>query len=187
MVIKIRTWMALVLVLVATGCKPSRQAQVASQSEDLALQVRILNYMDEPLGDVYVNGIWAGGMRSHAGGFGAAGSVGLPAKWHVGLTVDVEWQDDALYRKDRDASYKAQVSVEPYDVTNDHPSVLWLAFMADNKIKAIASSYGPGHSKFPADWKYPEDVCMANAAYAVKFYPQRAPLAPTAVTHKECL
>ncbi|MGN8086300.1 DUF3304 domain-containing protein [Ralstonia sp. 22086] len=170
--------MALVLVVLATGCKPLRQAQVASQSEDLALQVRILNYMDEPLGDVYVNRIWAGGMRSHAGGFGVAGSVGLPAKWHAGLTVDVEWQDDALYRKDRDASYKAQVPVEPYDVTNDHPAVLWLAFMPGNNLKAIASSYGPGHLKFPADWRYPEDACRANSVCTAKFYPQRVPLAP---------
>lgn len=175
MVIKIRPWMALALVLLATGCKPSQQAQAAPQDEDLGLQVRILNYRDEPLGDVYVNGIWVGGMPSHAGGTSVAGSVGLPAEWHAGLTVEVEWQDDTLYRKDHDALYGEQVRIEPYDLKNDRPSDLWLAFLPDNKIKAIASSYGPGHSKFPADWKFPFDVCVADTACAVKFYPRRDP------------
>ena len=173
-----RTWAALLLALLALGCKPSQQAQAASQEEGIGLQVQILNYMNEPLGDVYLNGIWVGGMPSHAGGTSVAGSVGLPAKWHPGLGVEVEWQDDTLYRKDRDALYKAQVAIEPYDVTKDHPAVLWLAFMSDNKIKAIASSYGPCHSKFPADWKFPFDVCVADTACAAKFYPRRVPVAP---------
>ena len=51
--------MALVLVLLATGCKPSQQAQAAPQDEDLGLQIQILNYTDEGLGVVYVNGVWA--------------------------------------------------------------------------------------------------------------------------------
>lgn len=47
---KIRTWMALVLVVLATlsaGCKPAEQANAAQQDEDLGLEVRVLNYMDE--------------------------------------------------------------------------------------------------------------------------------------------
>ncbi len=91
------------------------------------------------------------------------------------MTVEVEWQDDTLYRKDHDALYGEQVRIEPYDLKNDRPSDLWLAFLPDNKIKAIASSYGPGHSKFPADWKFPFDVCVADTACAVKFYPRRDP------------
>lgn len=168
---KVLAWATLLLVLVATGCKPSQQAQAASQDEGLGLQVQVLNYTDEGLGVVYVNGVWAGSMRNHAGGTSVAGSVGLPAKWHPGLTVEVDWQDDSLYRKDHDALYKIQVLVEPYDITSDRPAVLWLAFMSDKQIKAIASSYGPGHSKFPADWKYPFDVCMADKTCADRFYP----------------
>ncbi|CAJ4482420.1 lipoprotein [Burkholderia pseudomallei] len=178
---KIRTWIALSLVLLATlgaGCKPTeQQAAAAQQDEELGLSVRVLNYMDEPLGDVYVNGVWAGGMASHAGGFGVAGAIGLPAKWHPGQTVEVEWQDDTLYRKDRDATYKANVPVEPYDVKNDRPTDLWLAFMPGNKIRAIASSYGPGHVKFPADWKYPEKACAEDALCASKFGSKPTPQA----------
>jgi len=169
---KIRTWIAIALTSVVTftaGCKPAQQAQAAAQEEDIGSQVRVLNYMDEGLGVVYVNGVWVGSMRRHAGGFGVAGGVGLPAKWHPGLTVEVEWQDDTLYRKDHDATYKAKVPVDPYDVKSDYPAVLWLAFMPGNKVKAIASSYGPGHEKFPADWKYPEKACMEDALCATKF------------------
>lgn len=88
--------------------------------------------------------------------------------------MEVEWQDDTLYRKDHDATYKTQVPIEPYDASKDYPAVLWLAFFRGNKIKAIGSHYGPGHQKFPADWKYPEDVCMANAECAARFYSQHA-------------
>ncbi|WKZ88380.1 DUF3304 domain-containing protein [Ralstonia pickettii] len=112
-------------------------------------------------------------MPSHAGGTSVAGSVGLPAKWYPGLTVEVEWQDDTLYRKDRDALHKTHVSVEPYET--GEPATLWLAFMSSQKIRAIASRYTPLNPKFPDGLKFPYDVCMAAPACAAKFYPQRVP------------
>jgi len=172
-----RTWIALVLVLLATligGCKPAQQAQAASQDEGLGLEVRVLNYMDEGLGEVFVNGVWVGGTSSHSGGHSIAGAIGLPTKWHSGLTVEVEWQDDTLYRKDRDATHKTQVPVEPYP--DGDPSTLWLAFLSGNKIRAIASRWSPGFPNFPSrDLRFPEDVCMAEPSCAAKFYPQRVP------------
>ncbi len=95
----------------------------------------------------------------------------MPRKWHPGLTVEVEWQDDTLYRKDHDATYKAQVPVEPYP--DGDPSSLWLAFYPGKKIRAIASRYTPLNPKFPGGLKYPEDACMADKACAAKFYPER--------------
>ncbi|MGE0983810.1 DUF3304 domain-containing protein [Ralstonia pseudosolanacearum] len=169
---KKQIWMGLAIalfVLLGAGCKPS-QSETTSQGDELGLQVRVLNYMDEGLGVVYVNGVWTGSTSSHAGGFSVAGSIGLPAKWHPGLTVEVQWRDNTLYQKDHDALYKAQVPVERYDAAVDYPAVLWLAFLADGKIRAIASSYGPKNPKFPADLKYPEDVCKADPACAAKFY-----------------
>ncbi|QKL53499.1 DUF3304 domain-containing protein [Ralstonia solanacearum] len=160
--------LAIVLfVLLGAGCKPS-QSETTSQEDELGLQVRVLNYMDEGLGVVYVNGVWAGAMGSHAGGTSIAGSIGLPAKWHPGLTVKVEWRDNVLYQKDHDALYKAQVPVEPYE-TGD-PAMLWLAFLPDNKIRAIASRYTPLNPKFPGGLKFPEDLCKADPACAAKFY-----------------
>lgn len=177
-------WVALVLVLLATlvsGCKPEQQAQAAPQDEELGLEVQVLNYMDEGLDDVYVNGVWVGGMSSHAGGTSIAGAIGLPAKWHSGLTVEVEWQDDTLYRKDHDATYKAQVLVEPYP--DGDPASLWLAFLPGNKIRAIASRYTPLNPKFPGGLKFPYDLCMADRACAAKFYPEHVPSAIQAKHH----
>ncbi|WP_369951885.1 DUF3304 domain-containing protein [Ralstonia syzygii] len=168
--------LALCTVLCA-GCKPSQSQSVkADAGEELGLQIRVLNYTDIPLGVVYVNGVWAGNMSSHAGGTSIAGSIGLPRKWLPGLTVEVEWQDDLLYAKDRDGLYKIQLPVEPYGEA--HPAVLWLAFFPGGQIKAIASGYGPGNPNFPADWKFPMDVCMTDTACATKFYPERRPGPP---------
>ncbi len=170
-----RIWMACVLVVLAalgSGCKPSQsQAAKADAEEELGLKVQVLNYTDIPLGVVYVNGVWAGNMSSHSGGTSLAGAIGVPAKWRPGLTVEVEWRDDLLYDKDPNGLYKAQVPVEPYDIKYD--GFLWLAFFPGGRIKAIASGYGPGNPNFPADWKFPFDACMADAACAAKFYPER--------------
>ncbi|MEF3061235.1 DUF3304 domain-containing protein [Ralstonia solanacearum] len=170
-----RIWMVCVLVVLAalgTGCKPSQsQAAKADAEDELGLSVRVLNYTDIPLGVVYVNGVWAGNMSSHSGGTSLAGAIGVPAKWRPGLIVEVEWRDDLLYDKDPNGLYKAQVPVEPYDIKYD--GFLWLAFVPGGQIKAIASGYGPGNPNFPADWKFPMDVCMADAACAAKFYPDR--------------
>ncbi|ARU24292.1 hypothetical protein RSSE_p0091 (plasmid) [Ralstonia solanacearum] len=145
------------------------QAAKASEEKEIGLKVQVLNYMDEGLGVVYVNGVWAGSMSSHAGGHSIAGAIGLPAKWHPGLTVEVEWRDNPLWEKDPNGLYKAQVLVEPYDIKYD--GFLWLAFFPGGRIKVIASGYGPGNPNFPADWKFPFDVCMIDAACAAKFYP----------------
>ncbi|MHC6054768.1 DUF3304 domain-containing protein [Ralstonia solanacearum] len=170
-----RIWMVCVLVVLAalgTGCKPSQsQAAKADAEEELGLKVQVLNYTDIPLGVVYVNGVWVGNMSSHSGGTSLAGAIGVPAKWRPGLTVEVEWQDDLLYAKDRDGLYKAQVSVESYDIKYD--GYLWLAFFPGNKVRAIPSSTSPGFPGFPDGLKYPIDVCMADAACAAKFYPER--------------
>ncbi|WP_240435837.1 DUF3304 domain-containing protein [Ralstonia solanacearum] len=164
--------MALALcVVLCTGCKPSQTQTAKASEEELGLKVQVLNYMDDGLGVVYVNGVWAGSMSSHAGGTSIAGSIGLPPKWHPGLTVEVEWRDNTLWEKDPNGLYKAQVPVEPYDIKYD--GYLWLAFFPGNRIKAIASGYGPGNPNFPTDWKFPFDVCMTDAACTAKFYPDR--------------
>ncbi len=174
---KKRTWIAIALALCAvlcTGCKPSQsQTAKAGAEEDLGLKVQVLNYTDIPLGVVYVNGVWAGAMSSHRGGTKIAGAIGLPAKWRPGLTVEVEWQDDLLYAKDRDGLYKAQVPVEPYDIKYD--GFLWLAFFPGNKVRAIPSNTSPGFPGFPDGLKYPAEVCRSDPRCAAEFYPERVP------------
>ncbi|CBJ39801.1 exported protein of unknown function (plasmid) [Ralstonia solanacearum CMR15] len=176
MAIANRIGMACVLVLFAvlgTGCKPS-QSQAAdggSKDEPIGLTIEVLNYTDIPIGIVYVNGVWAGNMASHKGGNSIAGSISVPAKWRPDLTVEVEWQDDLLYAKDRDGLYKATVPVESYGIK--YGGTLWVAFFPGSKVRVIPSAYTPDHSDFPGGLKYPQDVCMADAACAAEFYPER--------------
>ena len=167
---RIHLWLGvLVFVLLSTGCKPSHPEPTNAEADDeLGLSVQVLNYMDEGLGVVYVDGVWAGGMSSHAGGTKIAGSIGLPAKWRPGLTVEVEWRDTPLWEKDPNALYKATIPVERYDTI--HSGFLWLAFFPGNKVRAIPSSTSPGFPGFPDGLKYPADVCQADPACAAKFY-----------------
>ncbi|MGA3891526.1 DUF3304 domain-containing protein [Ralstonia nicotianae] len=172
-----RIWSGIVMALcmaLCTGCKPSQmQAAKASEEKEIGLKVQVLNYMDEGLGVVYVNGVWAGSMSSHAGGHSIAGAIGLPAKWHPGLTVEVEWRDNPLWEKDPNGLYKTQVQVEPYDIKYD--GYLWLAFFPGNKVRALPSSTSPGFHGFPDGLKYPAVVCQADPACAAEFYPEHAP------------
>lgn len=112
-----RIWSGIVMALcmaLCTGCKPSQmQAAKASEEKEIGLKVQVLNYMDEGLGVVYVNGVWAGSMSSHAGGHSIAGAIGLPAKWHPGLTVEVEWRDNTLWEKTRMVSTRRKCRSSP--------------------------------------------------------------------------
>ncbi|MDD1965956.1 DUF3304 domain-containing protein [Pseudomonas putida] len=151
-----------ITVLTLTFYKPE------PKDEGLGLGISILNYADQPLGVVYVNDIWAGNMPSHSGGSSLAGSVGLPSKWRPGLKITVHWQDDELYKKDRDALHVTEVSIEPY--TGDFPSILFLAFFPNGKIKAYPSSYFPQHPDFPDDLDRPDTMCKADPACKAKFF-----------------
>ena len=58
------TGIALLLVSLAACSQPAAEAP----SDSMGLGVGLLNYSDIPTGPVYVDGDWAGGVRSHGGG-----------------------------------------------------------------------------------------------------------------------
>lgn len=152
----------IITVLTLTFYKPE------PKDEGLGLIVSILNYTDQPFGVVYVNDSWAGGMKSHGGGSSFAGSLGIPSKWRPGLTITVHWRDDELYQRDPTGLHVAEVPIEPY--TGDFPSILFLAFFPDGKIKAFPSSYGPGHPIFPEKLERPDTMCKEEPACKAKFF-----------------
>ncbi|WP_253281395.1 DUF3304 domain-containing protein [Cupriavidus sp. HPC(L)] len=155
-------------ILIAVFMLAACDRQAAEEDEGWGLKLSILNYTDMPLGVVYVNGVWAGGMGSWGGGTSFAGSAGVPTKWRPGMTMTVEWQDDALYQKDKDALHKAEVEVEPY--TGERPSFLWVAFFPDGKIRLFPSSYAPGFPQSPPPLRLtPGDVCAQSEACAKKY------------------
>jgi hypothetical protein len=153
----------LIAVLTAAFYKPTRK------DEGIGLIISILNYSDDPIGLVYVNDIWAGGIMSHGGGSSLAGSVGLPSMWRPGLTVTVHWRDDALYQKDRNGLHVSEVPIEPY-VGDFYPGKLYIAFFPGGLIKAFPTSLAPGHPLFPDRLDRPDTMCKADPACKAKFF-----------------
>lgn len=158
-----RLALALLLVLLPMiGCTPAAPAE-----DDLGLSISVLNYTDDPFGVVYVDDVWAGNMGSHRGGTGIVGGYGVPRTWRPGMMVKVEWQDDALYDKDKEGLYRVDVEIPKY--TEKHPGILWVAFFPGHQVKVFVSSYGPGHPLFPQGLKPPMDLCDADPVCKAKF------------------
>ncbi|MDW9239407.1 DUF3304 domain-containing protein [Burkholderia thailandensis] len=141
--------------------KSAADEQTVEQSNDdaMSLKLRALNYTDVPIGVMYVNDTWGGSVSARIGSGGGKISccVSLPNKWHPGLSVTVRWQDDRLYRKDRDAMASRVVDVEKYDYFTD--GNLWVMFFPGDKIKVYASPWAPGGAGFPENLKAPSEAC----------------------------
>ncbi len=61
-------------LLLLTGCGDNKPSPAPAPDNGMVpLQVGVLNYTDDYIGVVYVNGSWAGNMLAHGGG------VALPA------------------------------------------------------------------------------------------------------------
>jgi hypothetical protein len=131
----------------------------AVKEETMDLKLNALNYTDVPIGLFYVNGTSGANVASRIGSGGGTiiCCVSVPAKWHPGLTVTVEWQDDNLYKKDPDAMASREVPVEPYEYFSD--GFLWVLFFPNDKIKVYASQWGPRSPNFPEGLKAPVEAC----------------------------
>lgn len=124
------------------------------------MNVRLLNYTDDGVGPVYVNGDWAGGMGKHLGGTSTAGGAGVPQKWRRDFKVDIRWQNNALYHQDRTKFFSRKVSIEPYKESDGDS--LWVAFLPGDVIKLYVSGYFPGNSNFPARIDMPFVQCWKD-------------------------
>nr|WKF57893.1 hypothetical protein HUO10_002387 [Paraburkholderia busanensis] len=154
-------FMALLLGVVA--CSPAQDgASKQPMDETLSLKLNSLNYTDVPIGIFYVDGTWGGTSPSRLGSGGGSilCCVSLPAKWHPGLTVNLSWQDDLLYKKDENAMAHRVVPVEKYDFSSD--GYLWVLFFPDDKIKVYASPWMPGGAGFPEGLQAPDEACPVN-------------------------
>ncbi|KAB7767477.1 hypothetical protein CKY51_11310 [Xanthomonas maliensis] len=148
------------LLLLLASCKPggSSAAGTADQPETIGLSLYGLNYTDVPIGIFYVNETWGGAVVPYAAGLKTAGSIGLPAKWHPGIKVKVQWQDDFLYAQDKDALTTAEVEVPKYGTI--YSGYLLVAFLPGRKVKVYASGVGPGHKDAPDGLQNPGEFCQ---------------------------
>lgn len=124
------------------------------------LNVSLLNYTDENIGPVYVNGEWAGGMGKHGGGTSIAGGAEVPDKWRADYKLKISWSDDALYREDPNRLYSRMVPLEPYAPRDG--GFLWVAFFPNDVIKLYASAYGPGNPHWPGKKMAPGIQCVVD-------------------------
>ncbi|WP_042297819.1 DUF3304 domain-containing protein [Paraburkholderia bannensis] len=172
---RIGRWIAMLsFALVAAACSRAddANAQAAARvvtpasavadGDALDLNINALNYTDVPIDRFYVNDVLGGVVRSrlHSSGIGTRCCVRLPARWHAGLTVTVEWRDALMYRKDPASTVSRVVPVEPYDFNSD--GYVWVLFMPDDKIKVYASSWMPGFAGFPEGLQPPDRACPGH-------------------------
>ncbi|WP_321813573.1 MULTISPECIES: DUF3304 domain-containing protein [unclassified Paraburkholderia] len=166
----------LTFALDVAGC--SRAAESSSQAnaqvaappgatgvdDTLDLKISALNYTDVPIGRFQVNDVGDGAVRARRNG-GASGiscCVSLPAKWHPGVTVTVDWRDDVMFAKNPVAMARRIVQVEPYESFYD--GFLWVLFMPGDRIKVYASRWAPGFAGFPEGLQRPDEACPGHFA-----------------------
>ncbi|KVH58353.1 hypothetical protein WS89_19560 [Burkholderia sp. MSMB1072] len=140
----------------------SSVASAVAASGTLGLKLNALNYTDVPIGTFYVDGTWGGTVPARIGSGGGAiiCCVALPKQWHPGLTVNLQWRDDDLYRKDPKALASRVVPVERYDTFSD--GFLWVLFFPHDRIKVYASQWMPGYRGFPENLQAPDEACPGN-------------------------
>jgi hypothetical protein len=142
----------------------AHEASAAKADDTLDLNINALNYTDVAIGRFYVNDVQDGAVRARGNG-GASGTtccVSLPARWHPGLTVSVEWRDDAMYARNPNALAHRVVPVERYEPFDD--GSLWVLFMPGDTIKAYASRWNPGFPGFPEGLQWPNEACPGHFA-----------------------
>ncbi|BAX57278.1 DUF3304 domain-containing protein [Burkholderia stabilis] len=169
-----RLLMFMAILLGAVGCSRATDvpgaasaaqagsAAPAAAPETMGLKLNALNYTDVPVGAFYVDGTWGGTVPARIGSGGGAiiCCVALPKQWHPGLTVNVQWRDDNLYRKDPKALASRVVPVERYDAFSD--GFLWVLFFPHDRIKVYASQWMPGYQGFPENLQAPDEACPGN-------------------------
>lgn len=154
------------------ACRSSEKDVAQFAPDEIGLSLSGLNYTDMPIGSIYVNGSWGGGVQSYNNGNGSAGSVALPYPWRPGTKVTVKWSDDALYGRDKNALYTVDVEVPPYPMI--YSGYLWVAFFPGRKVKVYASGYYPGHVDFPDGLLTPAETCKRDPA-CIEWYRSKKP------------
>jgi len=141
-----------------TACSKAEAPKANVEDETLGGAIGVLNYTDIPIGSVYVNGEWAGGMVPHAGGTKWIGSASVPKHWDPNFKVTIKWSDDELYEKDKKALYEKQVPVEKYPPKGG--SYFYVAFFPNHEVKLYLTDWGPGWEGDPYHLEDPTDACL---------------------------
>ncbi len=158
--------LALCLLLGLVGC--SRRVPPAPTAEEdmVPLGLSILNYTDQTVETVTVDGSWAGGLGPHAGGGKFAGATAGPRQWRADYTLTVRWQDneqfaDPVWRSGGPMRYhERRLAVQPYQQAEDRQmAIVWIAFLPGDVVKLYPTWVGPEHPDFPDGLTDPSRAC----------------------------
>ncbi len=152
---------AMLLGLVA--CSKAEAPKAAAVEDDtLGGAIGVLNYTDIPIGVVYVDGEWAGGMVANSGGTKWIGSASVPKHWDPNFKVRIEWSDDELYAKDEKALYAKEVPVEKY--STEDAAYFYVAFYPNHEVKLYLTKWLPGAERDPSKLEDPKGACLKRRA-----------------------
>ncbi|KHK52915.1 hypothetical protein PI87_19270 [Ralstonia sp. A12] len=157
-------WVLAGLLLSLAACSKAEAPKAAAVEENDSLggAIGVLNYTDIPIGVVYVNGEWAGGMVANAGGTKWIGSASVPKHWDPNFKVTIKWSDDELYDRDKKALYVKEVPVEKYPPQD--ASFFYVAFYPNHEVKLYLTRYGPGAENDPYHLEEPKQACLKRRA-----------------------
>ncbi|SCB21718.1 DUF3304 domain-containing protein [Cupriavidus alkaliphilus] len=158
---------SLVVLLTATlfgmaACGKAEPPPAAIEDDTLGGQIGVLNYTDVPIGVVYVNDQWAGGMVANAGGTSWTGGISVPKHWDPNFKVTIKWSDDELFEKDKKALYTREVPVEKYSTVD--AAYFYVAFFPNQEVKLYLTRWLPGAENDPAKLEDPTDACLKRKA-----------------------
>ncbi|SCB21703.1 DUF3304 domain-containing protein [Cupriavidus alkaliphilus] len=156
-----------VVLLAATlfgmaACGKAESPSAAIEDDTLGGQIGVLNFTDVPIGVVYVNGQWAGGMVANAGGTKWIGSISVPKHWDPNFKVTIKWSDDELFAKDEKALHTKEVPVEKYPP--EDASFFYVAFYPNQEVKLYLTKWGPGAEADPYRLEDPKEACVKRRA-----------------------
>ena len=129
--------MPLMLALMLGGCDRTVSANLTGY-----------NHTDKTVGAFYVNGVWGGNVTPHAGGGSFVCCAELPAPWHAGAAVKIEWEDHLGQMHER------QVRVPQYEAAT--LSRLSVHFLRSGEIKVFANRLSLWHPDYPLKGKEAE-------------------------------
>ncbi|CAJ0807431.1 hypothetical protein LMG19083_04562 [Ralstonia psammae] len=147
------------LGLAACSKAEAPKAAAADEDDTLGGYVLILNYTDIPIGYVSVDGRYAGVMVANSGDAGTGRtSIDVPRQWDPNFKVKIQWSDDELYEKDKNALYTKEVPIEKYPP--EDASFFYVAFYPNHEVKLYLTRYGPGAANDPYHLEDPKQACL---------------------------
>ncbi|WBG63361.1 DUF3304 domain-containing protein [Pseudomonas citronellolis] len=154
--------LVLVAALLATAACERAEPPTAPPADDgmTGLQVSVLNYTDEYIDEVYVNGSWAANAMAHSGGGKFSAHAAVPRQRDPNYTLTIQWRTESLYLKDPEAHYTREVATEPYQPDErGRLAMLWVAFFPNDVIKLYPAFAGPGAPDFADGLLEPKLQC----------------------------